>query len=367
MGVAVGGTTPGVTGRRGRRRRRVPSVPTPTPCPCPCPLAALALAAGSTALGPAGAPRRRGAGGAVVLLGHGPRLARDLLRRCRAQHVAELARLLLRLLRPLGHRLGGQAARRLLAAGAVAAGVRLPPLGLRPAERDRGHAHRARPLPRGAPGRWGRGGTHRGRRAGGHAGHDLVEPGQHLGLAAGPAARPGRRRRHQRLPLGPPGRAGPRRRLGRTGFPGQDAPGLARPARPLPGLPAGRPGRRPGATLRARGALSPGRRRRVAQLDVRRHPGAGARPALRRRQLRQLGVQPGLPLQRRRPPDGQHPGPARLHQATRLGDLHLDRRGGDGLARHGTRPLPQRPVGARRRLAVPPGPGRPGRPRPGPA
>ena len=37
------------------------------------------------------------------------------------------------------------------------------------------------------------------------------------------------------------------------------------------------------------------------ELDVRGHPDTGARSPLRRRQLQQLGLQPGVPLQRRRP------------------------------------------------------------------
>ncbi len=73
----------------------------------------------------------------------------------------------------------------------------------RPAPGGRGHADRARPLPRRAPGGRGRRRPDRRRRAGRHAGHHPAQPGQHLGLAARPAARPGGRRHHQRLPLGP--------------------------------------------------------------------------------------------------------------------------------------------------------------------
>ena len=245
----------------------------------------LALAVRPTALGPPGVAQHRRRGGRGLLLRHRQCLARDLLRRRGTQHVGELARLLLRLLRPLGHHLGGQTPGLLLAAGALGPHLRLSHLGLRPAPGHRGNAHRPGALPRRAPG------GRSGRRLGGGAGpgcqpgHRPLEPGQHLGHPAHPAAGPGGRRHHQRDPVGPLANPPAGRRLRRPGLPGQDVAGLAGAARLLPGLPAGRSGGVPLPAPWSHRALRAGRARGVAQLDVGRHLGAGARPALCGRQL----------------------------------------------------------------------------------
>ena len=123
--------------------------------------------------------------------GAAARATRDVLRRGCPQHVAELAQLLLRRLRPLGDGLGRQVARSLLGPGALRPPLRLPHLGHGAASGRRGDADRPRPLPRRPPRRRRRGGTRRRARAGHHAGHHPVEPGQHLGLAAHSAARAG--------------------------------------------------------------------------------------------------------------------------------------------------------------------------------
>ena len=129
------------------------------------------------------------------------RPARDVLRRRRPQHVGELAQLLLRRLRPLGHGLGRQVARRLLRPGALGPSLRLPHLvAIALPQAVEGDPHRARPLPGRPAGRRGGRRPGRRRRPGRHAGHHPAQSGQHLRLPPGPAARPGRRRRHQRLP-----------------------------------------------------------------------------------------------------------------------------------------------------------------------
>ena len=251
-------------------------------------------------------------GGTLLQLGHRQRHARDLLRRRGAQHGGELARLLLRRLRPLGNGLGRQAAGGVLAPGALGAPLRLPHLGHRAAPGGRGDPDRPRPLPRRAPGGGRRRRPRRRPRVGGDARHHPVEPRQHLGLAAHPAAGARGGRHDGRLHHGTAAVPRPRRSLGRPGLPGQDAPGLDRPPRAVPGLHPRRARGQPGTAGRAGGPLRPRRRRRLAQLDVRGRPRPRARPPLRRRQLRQLRVQPGVPLQRRRPRQRQRARPAGL-------------------------------------------------------
>ena len=242
------------------------------------------------------------AGRPVLRVGHQRRHARDVLRRRRAEHVAELAQLLLRRVRPLGDGHGRQAARCLLGPGAVGPGVRLPRVVGRAPPGRRGHPDGAGALPRRAPRGRRRCRAGRGRRPGRHARHHPAQPGQHLGLVADPAARARGRRRHGRLHDGTPGAPAGGRRLGRAGLPGQDAPGLARPARALPRLPAGGADTRP-RPPRRRTWRSP---RSVAlgvslswMLVVTLVP-AHDRPYVGR-QLQQLRLQPGLPLQRHRP------------------------------------------------------------------
>ena len=192
----------------------------------------------------------------------------------------------------------------------------------------------------------------RGRRPGRHAGHDPAQPGQHLGLAADPAARARGRCHDPGIHDGPTALPRRRGRLGRPRVPGQDAAGLVGPPGALPRLRPGRPGRRPGTPARSCRGLRPRRGRRIAELDVRRHARSGARASLRRRQLQQLRVQPGVPLQRRRQTYRQHPGPARVQPGTGPGASvahgpcgHRGR-----AARAG--PVPQRRLRTRRRLAA---------------
>ncbi len=71
---------------------------------------------------------------------------------------------------------------------------------------------------------------------------------------------------------------------GRAGVPGEDAPGLARAARDRVGLADGCAGPQPVLPFLADGGLRGGGTRRLAELDVRRRPGAGPGPAVCRRQ-----------------------------------------------------------------------------------
>ena len=272
-----------------------------------------------------------------------------------AQHVAELARLLLRCLRPVGHGLGRQVARSLLGPGAVRPPLRLPHLGHGAAPGHRGDADRPRPLPRRPPRRRRRGRTRRRRRPGRDAGHHPVEPRQHLGLAAHSAAGAGGGRHHGRLHDGPAAVPRARGRLGRPRLPGQDAPGLDRPPRALPRLHPGGAGGQPGTAGRAGRPLRPRRGRRLAELDVRRHPrsrrttaptstAAATTPSSARCSSTTAPIalsgdlldQPGCS-----PPPG------------RPGDVH-ERRRTDPRAGEGARPLPRRGVRTRRGVALRP-------------
>jgi hypothetical protein len=192
---------------------------------------AVALTPGPACLGQAGPPRYRRPRGSRLWLGHGRRQRRAVLRRGGAQHVAELARLHLRRVRSSRDSHRRQAARRALAAGPVAADLRLSHLGPGPAASGRGRAHHPGALPGGPPSGRARGRPDRRGRARRHAHHRPAQPRQRVGLSADPAAC-ARRRRHVRRAahrLAPAAAA--RRRLRRPGLPGQDDPGLAGPAR----------------------------------------------------------------------------------------------------------------------------------------
>ena len=122
------------------------------------------------------------------------------------------------------------------------------------------------------------------------------------------------------------------------------------------------PGPQPGPPLWAHRRFRRRGARRLPQLDVRRRPRPGPRPAVRRRQLQQLGVQPGVPLQRRRSPEWKGARAAGVLPAARRHDDRVHgRRRPDCGTEQGPGEIPRRPARPRRRLALHPGHGRVGR------
>ena len=95
------------------------------------------------------------------------------------------------------------------------------------------------------------------------------------------------------------------------------------------------PVRQPGTAGRAGGPLRPHRARRLAELDVCRQSRPGTRPPLRRRQLQQLRLQPGVPLQRRRSREREPARPAGLQPAARRPGDVSQRRRSDPCSRKG--------------------------------
>ncbi len=313
------------------------------------PPAGVALAGGPAGLGPPPPARRYGAGRAVVQLGR--RIDdRDLLRRRRALHVAELARLRLWRLRPGRHGHGGQASRLHVGAGPVAADLRVPRVGRPGTLGGGGRVDGARALSlRASPGR-AAGRARRRRGAGRQPGHGDAEPGQHPRLAHDPAVGAGGRRHR----VGHPERPLAQRRSGRgvrgAGLPGQDARGLAGAACPRAGLPGRRPGRR-GTPDRPAGRHGRDRGRRLVVLHDVRRAHAGLATTVRGRQREQFGVPPGLRLQRFQP---GRPGVAQPAPGPDPGDAPLLA----GGAAAGVEPALRRELWTRHGVVAPGGTGR---------
>ena len=266
------------------------------------------------AVGPAIAARHRRCR-RVPLLVEGGDLPRGLLRRRRAKHVDELARLRLRGVRPGGDGHPRQAPRGVLGPGPVGAALRAAHLGHRDAAGGRRCPVDTGDLPgRPAPVRRQGGAPGRGR-PGRVPGQRRPRPRQHLRHADDPAPPVGRRRhggrpRRRSVGVDPPGRV-----LGRPGLPGQDDRGLAGPAR-LPARVCDRGSRfvaATGARYRGHGGH---RRSRIAQLDDRGHPHALRVASLRRREPERLGLPTGIRLQRHRPgrPGDAEPTAEQLHR-----------------------------------------------------
>ncbi len=176
-------------------------------------------------MGPAGVARSHRRVRAGLRLADGLE-HRDLLRRSRAQHVDELARLPLCGLRSGGDRLHRQVARRLLGPGTLGSDLRRPHVGHRAAPGPRGLADRPCSLPRRpSPGR-SRRRPARGRRPGLFPGGGHPGPGQHLRHPAGPAAGAGRRLHRGRSADGRWRSVGHGRRMGGLGVPGQNGRGM---------------------------------------------------------------------------------------------------------------------------------------------
>jgi hypothetical protein len=123
--------------------------------------ARVALAARAAGMDASGAARGRGRGGPVLRVGHGWGRTRAVLRRGREEHVDELARLPVRRVRSRGDGDRRQAARRAVAAGPVAADLRLSRVGDRAAAGDRGRADGAGAVPGDEAARGSRGGHRR--------------------------------------------------------------------------------------------------------------------------------------------------------------------------------------------------------------
>ena len=277
---------------------------------------AVALARGSARLGPAGAAGHRRCCGGRVRLGNGRGQCRAVLRCGRPQHGGKLARFHLRGVRSSRDRHRRQAARRAVAAGSVAAGLRLSHLGAGPAAGRRGRGNHRGAVPGGPQAGRACGRPDRRGRARRHAHHRAAEPRQRVGLAVDPAARARRRRHVRRAGFRVAAAAAARRRLGRPGVPGEDDPGLAGPARAGRRLPARRARGAAAHPVRARGAGRAGHRCGVPVLDDGRRAGPVPAAALRGRQCRRLGVHPGLRLQRPGPgsPGTGRASPGRLRR-----------------------------------------------------
>ena len=254
---------------------------------------------GSRAARRAPGPRARRRGVRLRLAG-AERAVGAVLRGGGAVDGDQLARLRVRGLRPRGHGHAGQAAGRVLAAGAVRARVRGEHVGDGRATGRRRRARRAGALPGRAPPRRAGRGPDRGGRAGGEPGGRRARPRQHLRFAddlPGPVGRGRGMRRPGRRPVVA---AGPRGDLGGAGVPGEDARSVARVARAGRHLP-GRGPRRARAACGAGAGRRRGERRRVAVVDDRRQPRARGVAAVRRRQQRRLALRAGVRLQRARP------------------------------------------------------------------
>ncbi len=268
------------------------------------------------------------------------RQPRDLLRGGRAQHVDELARLRVRVVRSSRDDHRRQASWGILGAGAVGARVRPACLGNRRSPGSGGDGERARPVPRRPPPVRGAGGDRRRGRARSVAGDRAAQSRKHPGHADGAAAVAGGRQHRERDRLRAAAEPDRRRGPGRPRLSGQDDRSLVGAARARVGL----------SRERARGARSQARAARgsrgrgrggIAQLDGARVGVAGARPPVRRRQQHELDLQPGVRLQRLRPrgpgitesaaDEGDRPD-ARLDPGRRRPPVQRHRRAGHGVA-----------------------------------
>ena len=254
--------------------------------------------AGQPRVGPAGAARHRGGGGAAVRAEHRRGRAGPVLLGRGQEHVGELEGVLLRGLRPRRDDHHRQARRVVPAAGPVRAYLRLPSLVAGPAAGDRGRRLRAGDVPRGAPlGRAGPGAAGR-RDLRGHPDRGVHVRAQHGGRRADHVPGAGGRQLAARRDGGPAALAVLGGRLGRARLPGQDAAGLDDPAGAGARLPAGRAGR-PGPAAVAPRRGRPGDAGRLAVLDRALHGHPGRRPALRGRVHGQQRDRDGVRVQRR--------------------------------------------------------------------